>query len=96
MLVWFVYDISDDRNRKKLSDKALAEGLQRVQKSVFLGNIENNKIDELVLYAEDHIEPEKDSVYVFPMCQEDFEKVELVGQAFDRAMVNDELNSMFL
>ncbi len=96
MLVWYIYDISEDRIRKKLSDKAIEQGLYRVQKSVFLGNIDNNLLDELVVFAEDIIDPDEDSIYVFPMCQEDFKKVELLGQAFNKAMVNNEINSFFV
>jgi len=96
MLVWFIYDIVEDRIRKKLSDKAIEQGLYRVQKSVFLGNIDTNLLDELVVFAENMINLEEDSVYVFPMCQEDFKKVQLLGQAFDKAMVNDEINNYFL
>ncbi|SFL97241.1 CRISPR-associated endonuclease Cas2 [Halanaerobium salsuginis] len=95
MLVWFIYDIVKDRSRKKLADKAIEQGLYRVQKSVFAGNIDNNLLDELVIYSEDMINPTSDSVYIFPMCQEDFKKIELLGQAFDKAMVNDELKSLF-
>lgn len=96
MLTWVVYDISEDRVRKKLSDKLIAEGLYRVQNSVFLGNIENNRIDEIAVFSEDIVDEDTDSVYVFPMCQEDFEKVELIGRVFNKAMVNDELKSFFI
>lgn len=96
MLVWYIYDISKDRTRKKLSDKAIEQGLYRVQKSVFLGNIDNNLLDELVVFAKEIIDPDEDSIYVFPMCQEDFKKVELLGQAFNKTMVNDEINSFFV
>lgn len=96
MLVWFIYDIVEDKPRKRLADKAIEQGLERVQKSVFLGNIDKNLIDELVVFSEEIINPDDDSVYVFPMCQEDFKKIELIGQAFDKAMVNDEINSLFM
>lgn len=96
MLVWFIYDIVEDKIRKKISDKAIEQGLYRVQKSVFLGNIDTNLLDELVVFAESIIDPEEDSIYVFPMCQEDFKKVVLLGQAFDKAMVNDEISSLFI
>lgn len=96
MLVWFIYDIAVDKVRKKISDKAIEQGLYRVQKSVFLGNIDTNLLDELVVFAETVIDPEEDSVYIFPMCQEDFKKVDLLGQAFDKAMVNDEISSFFI
>lgn len=95
MLVWVIYDISKDKPRKRLADKAIEQGLERVQKSVFLGNIDQNLIDELVIYAEEQINLDNDSVYVFPMCQEDFKKIELIGEAFDKAMVNNKINSLF-
>ena len=95
MLVWVIYDISKDKPRKRLADKAIEQGLERVQKSVFLGNIDQNLIDELVIYAEEQINVDNDSVYVFPMCQEDFKKIELIGEAFDKAMVNNKINSLF-
>jgi len=93
--VWVIYDISKDKPRKRLADKAIEQGLERVQKSVFLGNIDKNLIDELVIYAEEQINLDSDSVYVFPMCQEDFKKIELIGEAFDKAMVNNKINSLF-
>lgn len=96
MLVWFIYDIVEDKPRKKISDKAIELGLKRVQKSVFLGRLENTDADELLLYSEEKIDPEDDSVYLFPMCQEDFKKVKILGKAFNKARVNDELKTMFL
>lgn len=96
MLVWFIYDIVKDKPRKKIADKAIELGLKRVQKSVFLGKLEASLADELLIYSEDQINPDKDSVYLFPMCQEDFKKVEILGKAFDKARANDELKTMFL
>jgi CRISPR-associated protein Cas2 len=47
-------------------------GLIRVQKSVFLGRLESNRFDELSEKCRDLIDEERDSVYLFPFCQEDF------------------------
>lgn len=96
MLVWFVYDIVEDKARRKISDKAIELGLKRVQKSVFLGKVQESVADELLLYSAGLIEEDKDSIYMFPMCQEDFKKIEIIGKAFDKAMANDEINTMFL
>jgi CRISPR-associated protein Cas2 len=90
-----MYDIVEDKIRKKIADKAIEQGLYRVQKSVFAGNIDSNLLDELVVYSEDLIDRDADSVYIFQMCQEDFKKIKLLGQAFNEAMVNDELRSLF-
>ncbi|WP_459837002.1 CRISPR-associated endonuclease Cas2 [Halanaerobaculum tunisiense] len=96
MLTWFVYDIVEDVARRKIADKAIALGLYRVQKSVFLGNIEETTADELLLYSEEMMDQDEDSVYMFPMCQEDFKKVELRGEIFNKDKVNDELKTLVL
>jgi CRISPR-associated protein Cas2 len=96
MLVWFIYDISDDKVRRKIIKIAQRSGLYRVQKSVFLGNIESNTMDEAVLQSEELLDEKTDSLYVFPMCKKDFKSVILKGQAFDKSMVTDEIKALFL
>ena len=71
-------------------------GLYRVQKSVFLGCIQSNRLDELSVHIEDLIDLKADRVYIFPMCEVDFRKVILQGQAFDQKMVRDEIGNLFL
>lgn len=96
MLVWLIYDISKDKIRNKIVKMAQEYGLYRVQKSVFLGEINKNRLDEVVLKSEQLIEKESDSVYIFPMCDKDFKSAILQGQAFDREMVTDEIKALFL
>jgi CRISPR-associated protein Cas2 len=91
MMTWVVYDISDDRTRTRIARRCLDFGLYRVQKSVFLGDIEGNRLEEIVLFSRELLDLETDSVYIFPMCREDFEKVRIVGQGFDRQLVADEV-----
>ena len=95
MLVWVIYDISDTKMRNQISKSCKNYGLYRVQKSVFLGTLNKNEIDELSIFCEDTIDEEVDSVYIFPMCEDDFKKVKLLGQAFDKSMVSDEVISKF-
>lgn len=96
LLVWVVYDIVDDKRRSKIAKFCKQQGLYRVQKSVFLGTLNHQQIGELAAYSEGTIEPEEDSVYIFPMCEEDFRKVKLQGQAFDKKMVTDEVKALFV
>jgi CRISPR-associated protein Cas2 len=91
MLTWVVYDISSDRTRTKIASRCLDFGLYRVQKSVFLGDVPPNRVEEILLFSKELLAPETDAVYVFPMCREDFEKVRIVGQGFDRELVADEV-----
>ena len=91
MLTWVVYDISKDRTRTKIAKRCLDFGLYRVQKSVFLGDLAPNRVEEILLFSRELLDLEKDAVYIFPMCREDFEKVRIVGQGFDRKLVADEV-----
>ena len=91
MLTWVIYDISKDRTRTKIARRCLDFGLYRVQKSVFLGDVPANRVEEILLFSRELLNLETDAVYVFPMCREDFDKVKIVGQGFDRELVADEV-----
>ena len=45
--------------------------------------------------CDDIINIEEDSVYIFPLCADDFKKVKLLGQAFDKKLVSAELLEKF-
>jgi CRISPR-associated protein Cas2 len=96
MLTWAIYDISKDRTRTRIAKFCKGYGLYRVQKSVFLGNLNRNEVDELGLKSKEIMDLETDSLYLFPMCDDDFKKVRLLGQAFDRELVTDELKALIL
>jgi CRISPR-associated protein Cas2 len=96
MLTWVVYDITNDRVRTKVARICKGYGLYRVQKSAFLGDINRNQIDELVLRCKEITNKDKDSVYIFPMCEEDFRKVKMIGIPFDKELVSDEVNALFV
>lgn len=96
MLTWVIYDIVDTKKRTKIAKACKNIGLYRVQKSVFLGNLNKNEIDELAIRCKDIINEDEDSVYVFPMCEDDFRKVKLLGQAFDKELVTDEIRAKFI
>lgn len=95
-LVWVIYDIVNDKTRTQIAKACKNKGLYRVQKSAFLGTLNKNQIDELKIMCEDIINTEEDSVYIFPMCEDDFKKVKLLGQAFDKKLVSDEVRALFV
>lgn len=96
MLVWVIYDIVNDKTRNKIAKICKDKGLYRVQKSAFIGKLNKNQIDELKIMCEDTIDQKVDSVYIFPMCDDDFKRVRLLGQAFDKDLVSDEIKTFFL
>jgi CRISPR-associated protein Cas2 len=96
MLTWVVYDITNDRVRTKVAKICKGYGLYRVQKSAFLGDINRNQIDDLVLRCKEITNKDKDSIYIFPMCEEDFRKVKMIGIPFDKDLVADEVKALFV
>lgn len=96
MLVWFIYDIVSNKKRRDIVKICKKNGLIRVQKSVFLGNIDETKLKAITAESEEHINKSEDSVYIFPFSQENFSKIRILGVAFDKALVNDELKEFFI
>ncbi|QTA93735.1 CRISPR-associated endonuclease Cas2 [Desulfonema magnum] len=95
VLVWIIYDISENKVRNKVAKACKQYGLIRVQKSVFLGRLESNRFDELGEKCLSLINEKTDSVYLFPFCQDDFRRIKVMGQGFDRKLVNDEILAEF-
>jgi CRISPR-associated protein Cas2 len=96
MITWVLYDIENDRARSKIARACKQSGLYRVQLSVFLGEINGNHLDELRLEIEALIDPDKDKVYIFPMSKTGLQQSILLGQAFDRKLVTDQVTALFL
>ncbi len=96
MIAWVMYDIEDDKVRTKVAKRCKQAGLYRVQFSVFLGSIDANQKDTLELQIREQIDEEKDSVYIFPMSKNELQATVLLGKAFDKKMVTDEVKALFL
>lgn len=96
MIVWVLYDITEDKSRTKAAKACKKAGLYRVQYSVFLGTLDDNEKDELSVELEDLIDEESDSVYLFPMSKNELKQTQLLGQAFDKKLVTDQVKAMFL
>ena len=95
MIIWVLYDIEKDKIRNKVAKFCKQAGLYRVQFSVFLGTLEENEKDTLELQITDIINQEKDSVYIFPMSKNELQKTALIGQAFDKKLVTDQVKALF-
>lgn len=96
MLVWVMYDVGDPKRLNRMAKMCLRAGVYRVQKSVYLGKLTPNQIDALRLELEATMNKKEDSVYLFPMAADSFDKGNILGLAFDRAMVSDQIRELFL
>jgi CRISPR-associated protein Cas2 len=94
-MIYVIYDISDDKIRKRVSDKCLNYGLLRIQKSVFAGSLNKNRIDELRVFCENIIK-ENDKVYIIEVCEKCFGKLICIGEEFDKDLVRDNKKTMVL
>jgi CRISPR-associated protein Cas2 len=90
-----MYDIQNDKKRNKVSKACEQIGLNRVQYSVFLGTLSPNEKDTLELRIKDIIDEENDRVYIFPMSKDELQQTVLLGQAFDKKLITDEVKSLF-
>ena len=95
MITWVMYDIENDRARTRVAKFCKQAGLYRVQYSVFLGTLDRDRKDTLFLQIEEEINEEKDKVYIFPMSKDELKRSVLMGQAFDKKMVTDEVRALF-
>lgn len=96
MICWVMYDIKNDKARTKISKACEQAGLNRVQYSVFLGTIEKNEKDTLEIIIEEFIDKKTDSVYIFPMSKDELKQTVLLGQAFDKKLITNEIKEMFI
>ncbi|SCM56336.1 CRISPR-associated endonuclease Cas2 [Petrimonas mucosa] len=95
MICWVIYDIKKDKPRTKISKICKRAGLYRVQKSVFLGSLDENEKDTLELSVSELINEETDSIYIFPMSKNELRQTVLLGQAFDKKLVTDDVKALF-
>jgi len=72
------YDIIDDRRRTQLA-RFLRGYLDRVQKSVFEGEIEEKRLDKMKTGIEGIIDQDEDSVRIYQFCARCISAVEVIG-----------------
>lgn len=95
MICWVMYDIRNNKVRSKVAKICEQMGLNRVQYSVFLGTLEASRKDSLQIQIEEFIDEKKDSVYIFPMSKDELRETVLLGQAFDKKLITDEVKQLF-
>lgn len=96
MITWVLYDIKDDRSRNKAAKFCKQAGLYRVQFSAFIGQLDSNQRDALTLRLEGQIDVSCDKVYILPMSSNEMKQTILLGQAFDKKYISDEVKALFL
>src|SRR4030067_1450960 len=63
-----IYDISDDNLRSLMSETLKDYGLQRIQYSVFMGDLRRDELNSLLVDLKNLIKDLIENVQLFPMC----------------------------
>jgi CRISPR-associated protein Cas2 len=95
MILWVLYDIENDRARNRVAKFCKQAGLHRVQYSCFLGVLDATELDVLQLQINAEINAHSDKAYLFPMERSSLKATVLLGQAFDKKLVTDQVKALF-
>ena len=71
MYTLVIYDIPDDRIRNKIGEACKDYGLERIQYSAFLGDMNLNRREELRLRLQRTLGKEEGNIQIYPFCDKD-------------------------
>ena len=79
MIYWLIYDISKNSARNKVVSKCKNYGLERIQKSAFIGLLSKNKAEMLSIELKEIVSKETDCVFMIPACEQCFRGKDIIG-----------------
>ncbi len=97
MICMILYDISDNRVRKEISDFLEAKGCQRIQRSVFMGQIDRRQyraIEDELQSLNDLYEA-NDTVVMIPISEDEIHQMKMIGKPLAIREILDRRNSLF-
>ncbi|HEY9867619.1 MAG TPA: CRISPR-associated endonuclease Cas2 [Candidatus Obscuribacterales bacterium] len=71
MLILTIYDIENDRIRTKISEACKDYGLERIQYSAFLGDLNTLRRDELLIRLRKTLGDYSGNIQLIPLCDKD-------------------------
>ena len=91
MISLIIYDIPSDKLRSKVADICQDYGLDRIQFSAFLGEINHNRREELLQKIKREIGRKAANVQLFPICDKDvrLRKIVVVNESSERTDKSD-------
>lgn len=92
-----LYDITQNKVRKLVSDYLIKQGCIRIQKSVFMANSENKQFNEIydTLKEINSYYENEDSIILVPINVSDVRSMKLIGQNVSIDILTDPPNTMF-
>ena len=93
MLALVVYDISENKARNNFINRLRHYGLRRLQKSVFIGDLNIDSRLDLAEEFDQYLSSEKDSIILIPICDSCKKSILLEGNA---SIPDTDLNYKFI
>lgn len=87
MIYWVIYDISDNSRRLKVSEECKNFGMERIQKSAFIGTMTKNQAEMLAIRCREIVD-RNDCVFLIPACKNCFSSKIIIGE-FDEEKLKD-------
>jgi CRISPR-associated endonuclease Cas2 len=97
MLCLIMYDIEHNKVRTHIGKYLLKKGCHRIQKSVFLGNLDRKIYEEIHKTLKDIQETydNHDSIFFVPVGEDDLRSMRAVGKNIDFELVAGKKNTLF-
>jgi CRISPR-associated protein Cas2 len=86
MHTYVIYDIVEDKIRKRISDACLDYGLERIQYSAFRGNINTTRRAALEKRLAQELGKKQGKIEVIVVCEKDFQNHTLIGDIINDPM----------
>lgn len=98
MIYFVMYDIEDDKVRKRIADYLMEKGLTRVQKSIFLGETHQRAYRQIgVTLAEIQDSYDNhDSIFMVPTTEEQLKNMHIIGSGINFILSLHRTNTIFI
>jgi len=98
MLCFIMYDIESNKIRRHVAKYLKRKGCVRVQKSVFVGNINRKVYKEMheTLKEIQEMYENNDSIFFLPVTENELASMKIVGQKINLELISDKPNTLIV
>lgn len=79
MLLLVIYDISDDGKRNRVANTLKKYGLFRIQRSAFKGNLDSQRVKDLIRALKPDIDVKTDVLHIIPIDPRNWDMRIVIG-----------------
>jgi len=97
MIFFIMYDIENDKIRNQIAKYLIKKGCVRVQKSIFLAQLDRNLYNELhnTLKEVQDVYDNFDSIFFVPVSTDEIKAMKVIGSSIDFDFILENKNTLF-